>query len=121
MHSKMIIEALKLGKNVFVEKPLAINSTQLDSIVESIIQSNNGNIMVGFNRRFSPHITAIKDSLGDIGNVNIIATMNAGYLPKDHWTNNLEVGGGRIIGEACHLIDLCVFLTRILNKIRVYE
>ena len=116
MHSRMIIEALKLGKNVFVEKPLAINSTQLENIIKAVAKSKNSNIMVGFNRRFSPHIVAIKNSLGTAGNINIIATMNAGYLPKDHWTNNLEIGGGRIIGEACHLIDLCVFLTGSLIK-----
>ena len=67
---------------------------------------------MGFNRRFSPHLNSIKGSLGsDSGVMNIIVTMNAGFVPHDHWVHDLSIGGGRIIGEACHLIDVCVYLT----------
>ena len=68
--------------------------------------------MVGYNRRFSPHTEAIKKALGNnSGPVNINATMNAGYIPQDVWVQDMEVGGGRIIGEACHYIDLLIYLT----------
>ena len=67
--------------------------------------------MVGFNRRFSPHIESIKSAIDNNGPVNIIATMNAGFIPKDHWVHDMEVGGGRIVGEACHYMDICNYLT----------
>ena len=69
-------------------------------------------LMVGFNRRFSPHINLIKNSIGrNSGPINIIATMNAGHIPSDHWSPRLRGRRGKIIGEACHLIDVLVFLT----------
>jgi predicted dehydrogenase len=108
-HAKFTIDALKKGKNVFVEKPLALNSEQLSEIISL---SNEGTITVGFNRRFSPHIQSIKKAIGNQpGAINIVATMNAGYIPANVWVHDLEVGGGRIIGEACHYLDLCVYLT----------
>jgi predicted dehydrogenase/threonine dehydrogenase-like Zn-dependent dehydrogenase len=115
-HSKLVIDSLNAGKNTFVEKPLALNMLELESIIKVYnhqIQNNkNIQLSVGFNRRFSPHIEKIKDSIGsNIYPLNINATMNAGFIPKDHWTQDLKSGGGRIVGEACHLIDLCVFLT----------
>ena len=111
-HSKIIIEGLKANKNIFVEKPLALNQTQLDSIISQLNITRNPSIMVGFNRRFSPHSIAIKKSLGLINApINIVATMNAGFISEDHWVHDMDIGGGRIIGEACHIIDLCVFLT----------
>lgn len=77
------------------------------------VATNDGRmVMVGFNRRFSPHIQAIKKALGNNpGPMNINATMNAGAIPTNVWVHDLQVGGGRIIGEACHYLDLCVFLT----------
>lgn len=112
-HSKFVTEALKSNKHVFVEKPLAINSTELENIIEVLNQDDTkGSLMVGFNRRFSPHIQAIKSHLGNNpGPMNIIATMNAGSIPANVWVHDMQVGGGRIIGEACHYLDLCVFLT----------
>jgi predicted dehydrogenase len=74
-------------------------------------------LTIGFNRRFSPHLIKVKQSMGDsAGAVNIIANMNAGFIPKDHWVHDLESGGGRIIGEACHLMDVCVYLSGSLIK-----
>lgn len=109
-HSYFVVEALKANKHVFVEKPLALNEKQLSHVVQAY-KASEKNLVVGFNRRFSPHIQAIKKSLGDgSGLININATMNAGFIPKNTWIHDLEVGGGRIIGEACHYIDLCVFL-----------
>ena len=115
-HSKFVVEVLKAGKNVFVEKPLAINEEQLSDVIEaynlSLTLERNPTLTIGFNRRFSPHIKAIKKALGDNpGAMNIVATMNAGFIPSKIWVHDLQVGGGRIIGEACHYIDLCVHLT----------
>jgi predicted dehydrogenase/threonine dehydrogenase-like Zn-dependent dehydrogenase len=115
-HAKFVNEALNAGKHVFVEKPLAINLKQLDSILENYqriaMEQKHPTLMVGFNRRFSPHSQAIKKAIGEIpGPVNIVATMNAGHIPPQVWVHDMEVGGGRIIGEACHYMDLCTFFT----------
>lgn len=109
LHASMVIEVLKQNKHVFVEKPLALNRAELDELIEVANQSG-GSITVGFNRRFSPHAVKIKQHIGT-GPMNIIATMNAGFIPPDIWVQDLKVGGGRIIGEACHLIDLCSYFT----------
>ena len=105
-HSKLIIESLNSGKNTFVEKPLALNIEQLNQIVDSFEEqqkkSNAPILTVGFNRRFSPHIIKIKDSIGESQSpINIIANMNAGFISSTHWVHDLESGGGRII-EVCH-------------------
>ena len=111
LHSDMVIDGLKANKHVFVEKPLAINNSQLDQIEEAY-KNSKGSLMVGFNRRFSPHIQKIKSLLGSSETpINIIATMNAGFIPENVWVQDMEIGGGRIIGEACHYIDLLSFLT----------
>ncbi|MGY8788540.1 MAG: bi-domain-containing oxidoreductase, partial [Fidelibacterota bacterium] len=122
-HAKLVIESLNAGKNTFVEKPLALDQNDLDQIIKAFnskqpnaksqeLTANCPTLTVGFNRRFSPHLQKVKQSLGQNGEaINIIATMNAGFIPKEHWVHDLESGGGRIIGEACHLIDVCVFLS----------
>ncbi len=110
LHARMVVECLKAGKNVFVEKPLALNREELD-VVREAYQSGNSTLIVGFNRRFSPHIQAIKKALGDQpGPFNLTATMNAGAIPTNVWVHDMEVGGGRIIGEACHYLDLLMYL-----------
>ena len=108
-HPSMVIEALAAGKNIFVEKPLALNNEQLEQIIASYNQSNV-TLTVGFNRRFSPHAIKIKTVAGEAP-MNVIATMNAGNIPASVWVHNMQVGGGRIIGEACHFIDLITFFT----------
>ncbi len=110
-HASMTIEALKAGKHVFVEKPLALTFEELSEI-QNVYNQQDKTLTVGFNRRFSPFITDAKQQLGS-GNtpMNIIATMNAGFIPANAWVHDLRVGGGRIIGEACHLIDLMTYLT----------
>jgi len=112
LHAEQVIQAINSGKNVFVEKPLALNHTELDAI-ESAYNEQKGKcrVMVGYNRRFAPHVIKMKSLLTNVLEPKaFIMTMNAGAIPSDHWTQNPEVGGGRIIGEACHYIDLMRFL-----------
>lgn len=113
LHSRYVIEALKEGKNIFVEKPLAINEQELEQIVKtynSIDKANPVKLMVGFNRRFSPFIQKIKSHLNSSQLKTINIRVNAGMIPLGHWVNDPEIGGGRIIGEACHFIDLAIYL-----------
>ena len=110
MHAKMVKEALEAGKSVFVEKPLCLHPEELDQIISAYKKAGDGvTLTVGFNRRFSPFAVKMKQMVGD-GPKNIVATMNAGFIPAEMWVHDLQVGGGRIIGEACHFIDLCSFL-----------
>jgi predicted dehydrogenase/threonine dehydrogenase-like Zn-dependent dehydrogenase len=114
-HATFVSKALGAGKHVFVEKPLAINAEGLSQVESSFdssaLDSGKPQLMVGFNRRFSPHILKIKELLAPIKKPKtFIMTMNAGAIPADHWTQDNSVGGGRIIGEACHFIDLMRFL-----------
>lgn len=108
-HAAMSAEALAAGKHVFVEKPLALNNEQLEQVINAYKQSDK-TLTVGFNRRFSPHALKIKNLIGK-GIINVIATMNAGNIPANVWVHDMQVGGGRIIGEACHFIDLITFFT----------
>ncbi|MGN6264160.1 MAG: bi-domain-containing oxidoreductase [Ginsengibacter sp.] len=108
LHAKMVIECLENKKHVFVEKPLALNNEELDQIVQHYNEKST--LTVGFNRRFSPHIQKIKQLLG-AAPMNVIATMNAGNIPSNVWVHDMTIGGGRIIGEACHYIDLISFLS----------
>ena len=119
LHASQAIQALRKGKHVFVEKPLALNHEEIDEI-EACQKTSKTMVMVGYNRRFSKHIQKIK-SLLDAKAVpkTFIMTINAGYIPKDHWTQDSEIGGGRIIGEACHYIDLMRFLAA--SKIKSYN
>jgi predicted dehydrogenase/threonine dehydrogenase-like Zn-dependent dehydrogenase len=109
LHASMTIEALQAGKHVFVEKPLALNREQLEEIKTAHAASGK-TVTVGFNRRFSPHVVKMKQLLGS-AQMQVIATMNAGAIPREMWVHDMAVGGGRIIGEACHLIDLISYLT----------
>lgn len=109
-HASMVLETLQAGKSAFVEKPLCLNEDELNQIVDAYKVAPKGTTLtVGFNRRFSPFAIKMKQLLGD-GPKNIIATMNAGFIPKEVWVHDMEIGGGRIIGEACHFIDLCSYL-----------
>ena len=110
LHAKMVKETLEAGKSVFVEKPLCLHPEELEEISEAYQKAGKGvTLTVGYNRRFSPFAVKLKQMIGD-GPKNIIATMNAGFIPPEVWVHDLEVGGGRIIGEACHFIDLCSYL-----------
>jgi predicted dehydrogenase/threonine dehydrogenase-like Zn-dependent dehydrogenase len=114
-HARLICDALDAQKHVFVEKPLAITHDQVDQIVAAWERCNATgrapHVMVGFNRRFAPHIVQIKKLLAGVREPkSFIVTVNAGAIPASHWTQDPQVGGGRIVGEACHFIDLLRFL-----------
>jgi len=111
LHAGMTVQALKAGKQVFVEKPLALKAEELDEII-SAVQETGNTVTVGFNRRFSPHAEKMRSLVGERpGPMNVIATMNAGHIPPEVWVHDLESGGGRIVGEACHYVDLITYLT----------
>ena len=108
-HSMFVSEALESGKYVFVEKPLSTTWEGLER-VEKALENSKGWVTVGFNRRFAPLALELKKRLSPAP-MNVIATMNAGFIPPEVWVHDLKAGGGRIIGEACHFIDLCTYLT----------
>tara|TARA_Y100000768_G_scaffold389015_1_gene390303 strand:+ start:15402 stop:17516 length:2115 start_codon:yes stop_codon:yes gene_type:complete len=108
MHFKMVIDSIKANKQVFVEKPLCLNKDELDEISRLNLETEK-NIVVGFNRRFAPMAMKMRDLIGNAP-ANIVATMNAGEIPTSSWVQSMEEGGGRIIGEGCHFIDLCSYL-----------
>ena len=110
-HARLTIEALRAGKHVFVEKPLAIHAHELDGIISAQQQSGKL-VMVGFNRRFSPFAKRMKALLGLLNlPMNVVITVNAGFIPADSWVNDRTIGGGRMLGEAGHFVDLVTFLT----------
>ncbi|WP_234856707.1 bi-domain-containing oxidoreductase [Acinetobacter junii] len=114
-HAYFVERVLSAGKNVFVEKPLALTVEEIEKIESAYNQNIQNNqyarVMVGFNRRFSPQVQKMKTLLDTVKEPkSFIMTMNAGAIPADHWTQDNAVGGGRIIGEACHFIDLMRFL-----------
>lgn len=105
-HARQTIAALAAGKSVWVEKPLALKAEDIDLVAASA-RTSSGILMVGFNRRFAPTTTKLKAALaGRPGCRNIRITVNAGRLDSDHWTLDPVAGGGRIVGEACHFVDL---------------
>jgi predicted dehydrogenase len=114
-HARFVTQALKAGKNVFVEKPLALNQQQLDDIKAAYEEACDNDfepkLMIGFNRRFSPLSQKMK-SIVDRSNTpfSMVYTCNAGDIPSDHWLQDPQIGGGRIIGEACHFIDMARFM-----------
>ncbi|GAB3563917.1 bi-domain-containing oxidoreductase [Spirosoma luteolum] len=113
-HARLTIEALRAGKHVFVEKPLLIDEADLAPLIEAR-QAAGRLVAVGFNRRFSPYVQQMKKMLGGSQSgavpMNVVATLNAGAVPADSWVHDRSVGGGRLMGEACHLIDLIAYLT----------
>ena len=111
-HASMVIEALQAGKHVLVEKPLALTQNELE-IIRRFYETNQQTpvLLIGFNRRFSPFAQRAKELIGNRTNPMIINyRMNAGYIPLDHWVHS-EEGGGRNLGEACHIYDLFTFFT----------
>ncbi len=110
-HGNLVIKSLEAGKNVYVDKPLALSLKEIDSIEKSLAV-NSKILMVGFNRRFSPFTMKIKELLQlQSSPFSITMTINAGHIDRKHWINDKEIGGGRIIGEVCHFIDLLRFLS----------
>lgn len=110
-HADLVVKALKAGKHVFVEKPLAINNVQLLAISKQLKANSQSLLTVGFNRRFAPLIQNLKSQIVNRAEpLHAHYRVNAGFIPANHWTQDPAVGGGRIIGEACHFIDVLTFL-----------
>jgi polar amino acid transport system substrate-binding protein len=110
-HAELTMQSLQAGKAVFVEKPLAINTDQLQEVIETK-KKHNHPLMVGFNRRFAPVSIQVKKEFASAGEPIVMnMRINAGMIPKDNWLQQKDVGAGRIIGEMCHFIDLMQFFT----------
>jgi len=109
-HAELARGALERNKHVFCEKPLALNDEQLDSVLEAA-RSSPAKLMVGFNRRFAPLTQRAKEFFNNVdAPLSVLYRVNAGRIPNEHWMQNAEDGGGRIIGEGCHFIDLIQYL-----------
>ena len=110
-HAELVVKALKARKNVFVEKPLAINSAQLSAISKQLLETDHCILTTGFNRRFSPLAQALFSFFTPRSEpMHVHYRVNAGAIPLNHWTQEPEIGGGRIIGEGCHFVDFITFL-----------
>lgn len=108
-HAGYVRQCLAENKNVYVEKPLCLSEHELEEIKNLYINSSSS-LMLGFNRRFAPMTELIKSKLNPAVPVSILYRINAGQVSPEHWIHNPQIGGGRIIGEVCHFIDLCTFL-----------
>jgi predicted dehydrogenase len=110
LHAQIAIEALRAGKVVFVEKPLALNWEELDEVVAAQGETG-GHLMVGFNRRFAPLVQEMQGFFQQRAEPMMVEyRVNAGYLDSDHWYHDPDEGGGRIMGEVCHFVDLITHL-----------
>jgi predicted dehydrogenase/threonine dehydrogenase-like Zn-dependent dehydrogenase len=115
-HAALVVRALDAGKHVFVEKPLTLTLDELDDVARAyeraaLVRGRAPVVMVGFNRRFAPHVAKMKALLDRVSEPKVmVMTVNAGAIPATHWTQDRDVGGGRIVGEGCHFIDLLRFL-----------
>lgn len=110
-HTDLVVKALKAGKHVFVEKPLAVDSRQLAAVSKQLKTSSQSILTVGFNRRFAPLIQNLKSQILNRNEpLHAHYRVNAGFIQSNHWTQDPAIGGGRIIGEACHFIDVLTFL-----------
>jgi predicted dehydrogenase/NADPH:quinone reductase-like Zn-dependent oxidoreductase len=111
LHAEQVCTALNAGKHVFVEKPLALTYEQLTLIQDQLQEAENCLLMIGFNRRFAPLAQQLYSFVSRRTEPLVVHyRVNAGYLPKNHWLHDPEIGGGRIIGEGCHFIDFLTFL-----------
>jgi predicted dehydrogenase len=119
-HARFVLQAILSGKHVFVEKPLCLSLDELAEIRLAMSEHTDHLLMVGFNRRFAPQIVKSKQLLDTIHSPkSLVLTVNAGFIPREHWTQDPDIGGGRIVGEACHFIDLLRFLVG--SPIRAYS
>ena len=111
LHAPLACQALEANRDVFVEKPLALNDEQLNAVLAAA-QNSSGRLMAGFNRRFSPLTCKAKEIfISHAGPLSILYRVNAGRISREHWTQDPEKGGGRIVGEVCHFVDLIQFLS----------
>ena len=122
LHAAQVVKAIEAGKHVFVEKPLCLTVEEIERIEKALAEhgSTAPVVLVGFNRRFSPAARRLRQAFADLSvPITVSCRFNAGELPPDHWTQNAAVGGGRILGEACHAVDLVTYLTGSL-PVRVF-
>lgn len=115
LHARLAAEALQSGKAVFVEKPLALNEEQLEQVLQSRRSAEGMHgapiLMVGFNRRFAPFSRRLKEHFVEVAEPLMVHyRVNGGFIPKGHWTQDADQGGGRILGEVCHFVDWIQFL-----------
>ncbi|WP_198644279.1 Gfo/Idh/MocA family protein, partial [Mammaliicoccus fleurettii] len=116
-HFELVKSAIEAEKAVFVEKPIALKLEEVNQLKNLNIKNH---LMIGFNRRFSPLSVKVKELLASaVDPMSIIINVNAGTIPKEHWTQNKDIGGGRLIGEACHFVDLALFYAG--SKISSYK
>jgi predicted dehydrogenase/threonine dehydrogenase-like Zn-dependent dehydrogenase len=108
-HAEYVKRCLQARKHVFVEKPLCLKPEQLDDIEHVFRQHDDLHLMIGYNRRFAPHALKLKERLGDRP-LAMIYRVNAGAIPKNTWNQDMEIGGGRIVGEVCHFIDFAAWM-----------
>ena len=109
-HAEYVLKAIGYQKHIFVEKPLCLNMDELQQIIDAQSQASRL-LMVGFNRRFAPQVQKIKELLGDSSSpISMVMTVNAGEIPAEHWAQDINIGGGRMVGEVCHFVDLLRFL-----------
>lgn len=119
-HAKYVLQSLEAGKHVFVEKPLCLTYDELETITEKIKQYPNQILMVGFNRRFAPVSVELNKIFSKVTEPKVVnIRVNAGFIPLSHWTQQKDIGGGRILGEICHFIDLMQYFTN-ANPVKVY-
>jgi predicted dehydrogenase len=110
-HADYVMQALQNNKNVFTEKPLCLNENELEEI-KNLYQKSNSVLMLGFNRRFAPSVIKAKTYFDKLNMpLSINYRINAGTIAANHWVHNKEIGGGRIVGEVCHFIDLLTYIT----------
>jgi predicted dehydrogenase len=113
LHGRLVLEAAQAGKGVFVEKPLCVSEEELAALQTELDRADAPPLMVGFNRRFAPMTEALRSHLDPAdGPTNVVVRVNGGPLPADHWLNDLQAGGGRLLGEGCHFLDLILALAR---------
>jgi len=110
LHASQVVRALEAGKHVFVEKPLCLTRAELAAVAAARTARPDALLMVGFNRRFAPLAVALKGFVSTGEPLVITYRVNAGYLPPEHWTQDVAQGGGRLLGEACHFIDFAIWL-----------
>ncbi len=111
LHARIACQALEAGKHVFVEKPLALSVAELDRVAAAVAAAPDRQLAVGYNRRFSPHTAAVRRAVaGRSGPLCMTLTVNAGEIPREHWIHDPERGGGRIVGEGCHFLDLLAWI-----------
>jgi predicted dehydrogenase len=110
IHARIVMEAVQRGKAVFVEKPLALNTLELQELI-AVVRASRGQVMVGFNRRYAPMVQRLHEHFGSTHGPMVMSfRVNAGALEEDHWSNDPAEGGGRVKGEVCHFVDLAAHI-----------